>query len=199
MRRINNRSTQKQVYIIGDGHSEKIYFEQLKVNEDIKGLNIKPELPVHSGYKSIFTKAKAYIKEDKECKVYCLIDFDKIVEEGKVKQFNKDLEAVLKNKQIQVFINNPCFEFWFLCHFEKRTGAFKNCDAVANELKKYVTDYCKRQDYLRKKGIYSHLRPNMVSHAIPNSEFLESDRENRSDYYPRSEVYKLLKVLLNHG
>lgn len=53
--------------------------------------------------------------------------------------------------------------------------------------------YCKNQAYLRKKNLYKTLRPYLEPNAIPNAIFLENSREEKSNNYPRAEVFKFFQ------
>ncbi len=182
----------RRVAIVGDGVTEKIYFEQLKELEHTKDVVIKPELPTKSAKGGLFKKAintaKSLVDEGYD-HVYCLIDFDTVLSENKLAEFTQELKWV-DNKKITVYINNPCFETWVLVHYEKTGKAFANCDTVGKAITGHLKDYCKNQEYLRKKNLYKTLRPHLETNAIPNAAFLEDNREGKGDSYPRAEVFK---------
>jgi hypothetical protein len=192
----------RRIAVVGDGFTEKIYFEQLREEEHLKNVVIKPELPGKYSkggtYKKALSTAKSLI-EDGYDHVYCLIDFDTVLSENKLAEFNKEIRDISK-KEITVYISNPCFETWILVHYNKTGREFANCATVEKDISKHLKDYCKEQEYLRKKNLYRTLRPNLESQAIPNADFLESDRESKGINYPRAEVYKFFlkeKVIRN--
>jgi len=190
----------RRIAVVGDGVTEKIYFEQLKELERIKGVVIKPELPSKfskgGSYKKAINTAKSLVEEGYD-HVYCLIDFDTVLSENKLAEFTQELKK-MNSKKITVYINNPCFETWVLVHYEKTGKAFADCDAVGKAITKHLKDYCKNQEYLRKKNLYKTLRPLLETHAIPNAAFLENGREEKGNTYPRAEVYKFLeKYIVN--
>lgn len=186
-----NKKLLRRIAIVGDGITEKIYFEQLREEEHIKDVVIKPELPSKSSkggsYRKTISSAK-FLVEDGYDHVYCLIDLDTVLTENKLAEFNQELQSINK-KEITIYINNPCFETWVLVHYNKTGKAFTNCAAVEKDIIKHLKDYCKEQEYLRKKNLYRLLRPNL-DQAIRNAEFLENDRESKGNNYPRAEVYK---------
>jgi hypothetical protein len=192
MRATKKRQLARTVAIVGDGFTEKIYFEQLKEEERLRDVVIKPELPNKNskggGYKKVMKTAEALV-DDGYDHVYCLIDLDTVLTENKLNAFKQELRNIDRDK-ITVYINNPCFETWILAHYVKTGGAFANCDAVVDEIVKNLEDYGKKQEYLKKKRIYKVLRPALETHAIPHAEFLEKDRDDRGDRYPRAEVFK---------
>ncbi|MEN5194574.1 RloB family protein [Sphingobacterium faecium] len=186
------RKLLRRIAVVGDGVTEKIYFEQLKEIERIKDVVIKPELPSKSSkggsYKKAINTAKSLVEEGYD-HVYCLIDFDTVLSENKLADFTQELKDI-NTKVITVYINNPCFETWVLVHYEKTGKAFSDCDAVGKAVTKHVKDYCKNQEYLRKKNLYKILRPQLETNAILNAEFLEDNREEKGNNYPRAEVFK---------
>ncbi len=182
----------RRIAVVGDGVTEKIYFEQLKELERIKDVVIKPELPSKSSkggsYKKAINTAKSLVEEGYN-HVYCLIDFDTLLSENKLAEFTQELKKT-DSKKITVYINNPCFETWVLVHYEKTGKAYADCDTVGKAITKHLNDYCKNQEYLRKKNLYKTLRPQLETDAIPNAAFLEDDRAAKGNNHPRAEVFK---------
>ena len=183
----------RRIAVVGDGVTEKIYFEQLKEIERIKDIVIKPELTSKSSkggsYKKAINTAKS-LEEEGYDHVYCLIDFDTVLSENKLSDFTQELKGI-NTEEITIYINNPCFETWVLVHYEKTGKAFSDCDTVGKTVTKHLKDYCKHQEYLRKKNLYKTLRPQLETNAIPNAEFLEDNREEKGTNYPRAEVFKI--------
>ena len=181
---------------MGDGFTEKIYFDQLKELEELEDVVIKPQLPgkAHKGgsYKRIIETAKSLIEEGYD-HVYCLIDFDTVISEKKITAFKNDI-ACLDHNCFTVYINNPCFETWLLLHFEKTTKLFNTCEEVSTRILPYIKDYSKRQDYLKRKNIYKSLKLHL-GNAIQHATFLELKRSDHSDKHPRAEVFKIFKAL----
>jgi hypothetical protein len=186
------RKLLRRIAVVGDGVTEKIYFEQLKEIERIKDVVIKPELPNKSSkggsYKKAINTAKSLAEEGYD-HVYCLIDFDTVLSENKLSDFTQELKGI-NTKEITIYINNPCFETWVLVHYQKTGKAFSDCDTVGKAVTKYLKDYCKNEGYLRKKNLYKTLRPQLETSAIPNAKFLEDNREEKGKNYPRAEVFK---------
>jgi len=52
----------------------------------------------------------------------------------------KNAFQMAKDHEIKIAFSNPCFELWFLLHFQDQE-AFIERDAVSKRLKKFVTDY----------------------------------------------------------
>lgn len=115
--RISKRKTgSKDVIIIGDGYTEKIYFDFLKSEEKLRNVKIKPDLPSGSGYVGVFKKAEVYLGEGYE-KIYCLIDMDAIIAERNEQKYSTEKKR-LEKRGVTVLELNPCFEIWFLLHYQ---------------------------------------------------------------------------------
>ncbi len=181
--------------VVGDGLCEKLYFDQMKAAEKLTS-NIEPKLPKSGSWSTVFETVDKLLSNAAYSHIYCLIDYDTVIrsknETEKYLNRKKELE---NTKRVTVFECNPCFEMWFLVHYEKTSRLFEHCDSVASYLnKKHITDYCKTEEYYKKKRIYEHLKPKQPT-AILNAEFFELDREDFSIKYPRAEVYKLIQIL----
>ena len=198
-RPIKRRNSLPIYAIVGDGYSEKIYFEQLREVEKIKNIQIKPDLPNRSGkgasFVRVMEKAEQLLEQGYD-KVYCIIDFDTVIKEQKTGSFSAN-KARLEKKGIVVLICNPCFEIWYLLHFKKTGKLFSNCDSVADVLKQEtdLTDYSKEQAYYNKKNLYKYLRLKLPT-AFENAQFLEIDRDTQGLYFPKAEIFKIIQALV---
>jgi RloB-like protein len=52
--------------------------------------------------------------------------------------------AKAKTQKINLAITNPCFEFWYLIHYQDAFGQM-NADAAAKKLQKHIPNYTKAQ------------------------------------------------------
>lgn len=129
-------------------------------------------------------------------KVYALIDIDDIITKNEIQDYNRKVKKrakKIKKGKLVIIECNPCFEIWFLLHFDYTTSLFRRCAKVENELKKHIPDYSKNKKYLRRSKIYEKLRPNLISDAIPNSKRLfKSQGSVQSPRYPNCRVHKVI-------
>jgi hypothetical protein len=58
----------------------------------------------------------------------------------------KQARKLAEKKGVQLAISNPCFEFWYLLHFQYTTKFMKDYDAVRGVLKNHLADYEKSDD-----------------------------------------------------
>ena len=188
------KPTNKRIAVVGDGQTEKIYFEKLKEVEGLRNVSLKPDLPKNVGsYKGVFDKAESLYEQGYD-EVYCLIDMDKVLSDNTLAKYLTDKKRIEK-KGIVVFESNPCLEFWFLLHFVRTTKPFSNCESVERELQRYILNYSKNQQYLVQSNIYKTLKPNLLK-AFENGKWIE-ENSNENDYNSsKSEIFKLIKILL---
>jgi RloB-like protein len=188
------KPTNKRIAVVGDGQTEKIYFDKLKEIEGLRNVSLKPDLPKNVGsYKGVFDKAESLYAEGYD-EVYCLIDMDKVLSDNTLAKYLTDKKKIEK-KRIIVFESNPCIEFWFLLHFVRTTKPFSNCESVEKELQKYMPNYAKNQQYLVQSNIYKTLKPNLLN-AFENAKWIEENQIKNEHNSSKSEVYKLIKILL---
>ena len=109
----------------------------------------------------------------------------------------KEIQQVEARNRVEKFIvSNPCFEVWFLLHYEYSTRSYMSADAVIKELRKHYPGYEKTSD------MYPILL-DKVDDAITNAEKLE-DYHNAEEHLhpdakcnPYTDVHKLVKLI--HG
>ena len=179
MRTKRNIPKRKPRYaFIVEGECEFWYIQMLKRNERSLRVDLKPEIPQKKKLKDQFKKVTEASKEYD--KVFWIIDFDVLIKESReIKkdtktpiQFLKEYTLKISSKydNIEVIINNPCVEFWFLLHFESTGKFFRNCESATKQLIKYLPDYEKNQRYYTKQNndIYKKLKPRLKV-AIDNS------------------------------
>ena len=141
-RRDKKKQGQLRIVIIGDGESEKAYWNEFKrlskQKLTSKKITIKPILPENNIQKQI-KEIRTSLKEKYDL-IFWLIDVDtlcKELKEGSTKNINfikdiynhkhknfiKDIYNH-KHKNIYFCMMNPCFEVWVLLHFEDTTQHF---------------------------------------------------------------------------
>lgn len=199
------------IAIVADGKTEAWYLAMLKQNEDIK-VKLVPELPQKKGVKELYDKAKELAKDYDT--VIWIVDLDTILEasrkakrgaETPFNQFLKykaEIDKVRKVKDerkdktgIHIIINQPCMEYWLLCHFEQTTAPFTNCGSAETKLKKQLNGYKKSEDYYKNNSndIYKRLKkdlPKALAYSRTRKTF---DASAPNTGY--TEMHKLFAVL----
>jgi hypothetical protein len=146
-RRKRNLDLRGSVFVIGEGITEQHYFTHLKHLKKYKCV-VKPRFFGKTSIDEIEKSVKKLLQG--EVSVICVFDADvserNIVEKEKLNRFKKEYQ---RNKNVLICDSLPSIEFWFLLHFVKTTKHFQNSKAVERELKKFISDYNKTDNYLK--------------------------------------------------
>ena len=99
-------------------------------------------------------------------------------------------------KGIQIAISNPCFEFWYLLHFQYTTKFFKDYSSVKATLTAYLPNYEKTDN------VYTQLFEHTTD-ALRNAERVEQyhlqngcNKPFGVNVNPFTDIYQLIKALL---
>ncbi|NDC41470.1 MAG: RloB domain-containing protein [Chitinophagia bacterium] len=175
---------QKVVAFVCDGQCESWYLQMLKRNEHNLAVNVLPKIPKAKSLQEQFevTVQLAAVSDS----VFWIVDLDKINEESRqaakgkktalqqFHEFKAKLDSGRKKdfQRIKVIVNNPCFEFWLLLHFQATSRQFGSCTDVHKVLThpKNLPDYQKSRDFYTRQGndIYLQLK-NKRQDAINNA------------------------------
>ncbi|MGB1205762.1 MAG: RloB family protein [Chitinophagales bacterium] len=182
--------------LVCEGETEWFYFEHFKTAKKLP-YKLKPDLPKHSSYISIFAKAKQLV-DDEYDKVFCILDLDDIRSQNLTKKYEKAKATLPKNKKIVVIETMPCFEFWFLLHFiNYSTKVYEDWVSLAPVLKKYWPAYEKDQNYFRSVNLYKYITIN--GNEVNAKELAEKLRkakaESNNDLFPFTDMDLLLNNL----
>ncbi len=197
-RKTGTRDLRNTIAIVGDGHVEKYYFEDMRDHEDTTGdwYQILPRLPEKSGnFDKAINKAISLLNREID-KVFAIVDMDKVLSDGKKNEFlekQKEIAKLNKKKDGKICLCycNPCFEYWLLLHFKFIKNHFKKCQKIENELVNQINNYKKSQKYHSKVNLYKKLYPKLNT-AITNSEKSEKSYIKQSnDYHPISTIHKI--------
>lgn len=121
---------------------------------------------------------------------FVVVDLDN--KEGKAKEIQ---QLVAKNRVEKFIVSNPCFEIWYLLHYEYSTRSYMNADAVIKELKKHYPGYEKTSD------MHTLLKDKMKE-AIARAERLENYHDAEEHQHPDvncnpyTDIHKLVKLFL---
>lgn len=184
------RKTNKLILIICEGKdTETEYFEnfnskytkvQVKIaDKSSKGKNKgKATDPENLVKKAVQFKKDYEIEEKNGDRVWCVFDIDinynnnNNAMQSKINEIQKAKLKSDKNK-IRLGMSNPCFELWYLLHFEYTTATMKSYSDVQKKLSKYIKDYDKTKD------VY-YLLKDRIDTAVKNSKKLKKHFEDLS-------------------
>lgn len=224
------RKQNPTILIICEGKdTETIYLENFnskytKVDVRIADRNSKVKNkgratdPENLVKKAIEIQNKDYdINEKDGDRVWCVFDVDinynnNNAVQSKIDEIQK--AKILSNKNhIRLGISNPCFELWYLMHFEYTTANLKDYDDVKQRLDKHIANYDKN------KNVYDQLKPYLneaiarlkklkqyhesLGKTLPNAEsdYLKITAENIVKSNPYTNVSDLIEYMesLEHG
>lgn len=124
-------------------------------------------------------------------RVWCVFDVDQNAEEI----IQRTAREAKKNK-IKIILSNPCFELWYLLHFEFST-AFMSTTQAAQKLKsKYISSYHKNKSY------FDRLKPH-ISTAVENAQKLNDYHDKNqtalisSESNPSTQAFELVQHIMD--
>lgn len=135
----------------GNNETETLYFQDFgkAVGRSIRFTPGNDTDPVHLAHSLIQEAQKRGLNPKDGDQLYCLVDAD--VNPNKDIQIER-ADKIAKKRGARLIVSAPCFEIWFLCHFEKGGSHYASNDDVIAELRRFIPDYQKNR-----KGIYDDL------------------------------------------
>lgn len=191
----NNRKAKFSIAIVGEGPTEWHYFNNMKQVKRFP-YKLSPDLPKHSDYKYIFQKAKQLGSVGYD-KIFCVLDVDVFKNDAaKEAKYQKEKKKILKDSRIEIFETMPCIEYWFLLHYVNYSSKiYPTYNSLKNELKKYLSDYEKSNEYFKKLKIYETLITTGDLEKAKSSVDRLRKEINDNKLFPYSEIDLLLKKL----
>lgn len=127
-----------KIYIFAEGDTELIYLKHFKNRK--YGVEIIPVDPHHTDAVGIVKAAKDYMQEDSvDVKLgdrcYCVFDSDPKSNPNIQQAFT--LIRGFSHKGLSCIFSNPCFELWFVLHFENPPFG-KTAKDMKREIKRIV-------------------------------------------------------------
>lgn len=191
-RNLKKKKRRKLIIIGAEGSNvtESSYFKKFGTNElEIKiatGNSTDPVGIVSDTIKML--KNKAIDLQQDDVSVYCVFDTD--ADLAKDNQIFLSIEMA-KKYGITVITSTPCFEDWFLCHYEMTTASMDN-KRVIERLKKHVDNYEKNMDIYPVINSFTEIA---VENAKRQCAFHEQQGKNikSANANPATEVYKIIE------
>lgn len=184
--------TRYSVAIVGDGETERIYFDNVRDADRPSNLKIFPDAPRKIGtYKGVLARAEE-LKDDGYDRVYALIDMDKVISDRQQAAYQTAKSTSIA-KGVIILENNPCFEVWLLMLFRYTTKLFKDCDSVGAALKEHIPSYNKSEKFIIRAKLYERFKDQIIAQGIPNAKKLEVNRAMQDQLYPRAQVYEFFE------
>lgn len=160
------RRQSRMVLIMGDGESERVYFERL--SDLCVSVGIKACATAKTGPDVLIRKTREYAKKHNLDPlngdiVAIVMDLD-----GRfTKEQICDMDERCKELGYRLFISNPSFESWLLCHFRMPTHPYTPAELVEDLDRELDGAYSKSKGF--------DISDKMVDKAVGNARKLLSD------------------------
>lgn len=197
VRKVRKQKSKILIAAEGKNKTEKTYFsnfEDGKKSYNItyaRGNNTDPLKLVKMLIKEI-DELKLDLQDDDVA--YCIFDTD--VDPNKNKIIEEAIQLANKNN-IKIITSSPCFELWFLLHYDYTT-ANMDSEKVIKRLKEYYPKYEKNiniyPDIIKEIDLAIDRAKKIEKYQIDNNRRIGTVEAN-----PNTEVYKIVEYLMKKG
>ena len=172
--------------------TEPLYFRELAKANGLSTANVAV-VPSHLDPMGVVKLAKEKRREERRKgddydRIYCVFDHDD------QKHFESASQAAEKAR-FHLARSWPCFEFWFLLHFEytrqpfQRSEGKSKCNNCISALKRYLPSYTKQG-----KGKFQELEERLDD-AMNHADRALRDAQSTKAHNPSTEVHELVRYL----
>ena len=197
VRKVRKQKSKILIAAEGKNKTEKTYFsnfEDGKKSYNItyaRGNNTDPLKLVKMLIKEI-DELKLDLQDDDVA--YCIFDTD--VDPNKNKIIDEAIQLAKKNN-IKIITSSPCFELWFLLHYDYTT-ANMDSEEVIKRLKEYYPKYEKNiniyPDIIKEIDLAIDRAKKLEKYQTDNNRRIGTVEAN-----PNTEVYKIVEYLMKKG
>ena len=197
VRKVRKQKSKILIAAEGKNKTEKTYFsnfEDGKKSYNItyaRGNNTDPLKLVKMLIKEI-DELKLDLQDDDVA--YCIFDTD--VDTNRNKIIEEAIQLARKNN-IKIITSSPCFELWFLLHYDYTT-ANMDSEEVIKRLKEYYPKYEKNiniyPDIIKEIDLAIDRAKKIEKYQIDNNRRIGTVEAN-----PNTEVYKIVEYLMKKG
>ena len=193
VRKVRKQKSKILIAAEGKNKTEKIYFSNFENGKKpynityARGNNTDPLKLVKMLIKEI-DNLKLDLQDDDIA--YCIFDTD--VDPNKNKIIEETIQLA-KTHNIKIITSSPCFELWFLLHYEYTTASMNNEDVI-KRLKSHYSKYSKNCNIYpvisSKTKIAYDSAKKLEKYQIDNSRNIKSVDAN-----PHTDVYQIIDEL----
>lgn len=197
VRKVRKQKSKILIAAEGKNKTEKTYFsnfENGKKSYNItyaRGNNTDPLKLVKMLIKEI-DELKLDLQDDDVA--YCIFDTD--VDPNKNKIIEEAIQLARKNN-IKIITSSPCFELWFLLHYDYTTANMDSEEAI-KRLKEYYPKYEKNiniyPDIIKEIDLAIDRAKKLEKYQTDNNRRIGTVEAN-----PNTEVYKIVEYLMKKG
>ena len=197
VRKVRKQKSKILIAAEGKNKTEKTYFSNFEDGKKTynityaRGNNTDPLKLVKMLIKEI-DELKLDLQDDDVA--YCIFDTD--VDPNKNKIIEEAIQLARKNN-IKIITSSPCFELWFLLHYDYTT-ANMDSEEVIKRLKEYYPKYEKNiniyPDIIKEIDLAIDRAKKIEKYQIDNNRRIGTVEAN-----PNTEVYKIVEYLMKKG
>lgn len=197
VRKVRKQKSKILIAAEGKNKTEKTYFSNFEDGKKLynityaRGNNTDPLKLVKMLIKEI-DELKLDLQDDDVA--YCIFDTD--VDPNKNKIIEDAIQLAKKNN-IKIITSSPCFELWFLLHYDYTT-ANMDSEEVLKRLKEYYPKYEKNiniyPDIIKEIDLAIDRAKKIEKYQIDNNRRIGTVEAN-----PNTEVYKIVEYLMKKG
>jgi hypothetical protein len=150
---IGSRLFLKQIIIIVEGtKTEDAYFKSLARDFHVQTVKVsvinghKKTAPLQIVERAINKRAELRKKDEWEediDEMWCVFD----TEDNQNGSSLKTAFSLIEREGLRTDVSNPCFEYWYLLHFEETDKPFQNAREVISHLNRHINGYSKKKCY----------------------------------------------------
>lgn len=197
VRKVRKQKSKILIAAEGKNKTEKTYFSNFEDGKKTynityaRGNNTDPLKLVKMLIKEI-DELKLDLQDDDVA--YCIFDTD--VDPNKNKIIEEAIQLARRNN-IKIITSSPCFELWFLLHYDYTT-ANMDSEEVIKRLKEYYPKYEKNiniyPDIIKEIDLAIDRAKNLEKYQTDNNRRIGTVEAN-----PNTEVYKIVEYLMKKG
>ena len=188
-RKTGKIQSNKTFLIIVEGETEYRYFSEMKSIERIPSVSITPKQAKHSSLDSIFKPALAEQKSQLYDAIWCIFDYDTVLEKG-MSEDTKKLKTEVEKCGIYIADSLPAFEIWFLLHYVIPKKYYIDQESLIKELQIHLPEYKKSMH-----SLYSKLKT-LHKTALEHRRKLEERNKKDDDFFASfCNVHKLFEEI----
>jgi hypothetical protein len=177
------------LYIVGEGITEKCYFEHLKSIYKFNCI-VRPRFFTNNCISKLEKEIENLLRGD----IYIICVFDEDVSNRDSAENEKLVNLKKKykdNKNVLFCESMPSIEYWFLIHFKDTCPNFTYSHEATKALRKYISNYEKTEDFLEKEKWVQ----DMSTKKGDMNKAITISKKYRNSSASRTKIYKAIEKL----
>ncbi|MCD8385349.1 MAG: RloB family protein [Bacteroidales bacterium] len=179
-----------EVVIIGEGMTERFYFQHLK---RLKGFRYmcKPRYFTQQTITDLDRQIGRVLSDGGVA--VCVFDADVTrLHDSDRKQLKEMRTKYAQNPNVILCDSMPSIEFWFLLHFISTSRYFANSNEAEAQLRRYLTEYEKKEKFLqREKWVIDLISNGKFEDALKRAKQIGETGESYTNLYRAFDAFKM--------